>query len=88
MMPAQTSSSCSTWKPGFVNFFDTDQVHTLINGAEDERITLSFDLVVNEWLEEWMQTNLTHPVSPSPIEPTSSVAWKWNALRNGIIRTD
>ncbi len=73
---------------GFVNFFDTDQVHTLINGAEDERITLSFDLVVNEWLEEWMQTNLTHPVSPSPIEPTSSVAWKWNALRNGIIRTD
>ena len=73
---------------GFVNFFDTDQVHTLINGADDERITLSFDLVINDWLENWMQANLTHPVKPSPIEPSSSVKWKWNALRNGIIRTD
>jgi len=73
---------------GYVNFFDTDQVHTLINGADDERVTLSFDLVMNEWLETWMQANLTRSVSPSPIEPSSSVMWNWNALRNGIIRTD
>jgi hypothetical protein len=73
---------------GFVNFFDTNQVHTLINAADDERITLSFDLVMNDWVENWMQANLTHPVKPSPIEPSSSVTWKWNALRNGIIRTD
>jgi len=73
---------------GFVNFFDTDQVHTLVNAAGDERITLSFDLVMNEWLENWMQVNLIHPVAPSPIERSSSVTWKWNALRNGIIRTD
>jgi hypothetical protein len=73
---------------GYVNFFDTDQVHTLINGADDERVTLSFDLVMNEWLENWMQANLTRSVSPSPIEPSSSVMWNWNALRNGIIRTD
>jgi hypothetical protein len=75
-------------RPGCIHFFDTDQIHTLINGADDERITLSFDLVVNDWLRDWMQANLTHRVSPSPIEPFSSVAWKWNALRNGIIRTD
>ena len=73
---------------GFVHFFDTDEVHTLINGSDDERVTLSFDLVMNQWLENWMRANLTHPVTPSPIEPSSSVAWNWNALRNGIIRTD
>lgn len=73
---------------GYVNCFDTDQIHTLINGSGDERVTLSFDLAINEWLEKWMQANLTRPVSPSPIERSSSVTWNWNALRNGIIRTD
>lgn len=75
-------------EPGCMNYFDTDQVHTLINAAEEERITLSIDMVMNEWLENWMQAKLTHPVSPSPIEPSRSVVWKWNTLRNGIIRTD
>ena len=73
---------------GCMNYFDTDQVHTLINGADEERITLSIDMVMNEWLENWMQANLTHTVSPSPIEPSESIGWKWNTLRNGIIRTD
>ena len=73
---------------GCVNYFDTDQVHTLINGSDEERVTLSFDLVVNDWLENWMQANLTRTVSPSPIEPSSYVTWNWNALRHGIIRTD
>src|SRR5262249_18635091 len=73
---------------GCVNYFDTDQVHTLINGSDEERVTLSFDLVMNDWLESWMQANLTHPVNPSPMEPSSSVTWNWTALRNGIIRTD
>jgi len=73
---------------GFLNYFDTDQVHTLINGDTDERITLSIDMVVNEWLENWMKTNLTHIVSSSPIQPSTAVTWKWNALRNGVIRTD
>jgi hypothetical protein len=73
---------------GCVNYFDTDQVHTLINGANDERVTLSFDLVMNEWLESWMEANLTHALAPSPIEPSRSATWNWNALRHGIIHTD
>jgi len=73
---------------GRMNYFDTDHVHTLINAAEEERVTLSLDLVMNDWLANWMQENLTVPVNPSPIVPTESVKWKWNALRNGVIRTD
>jgi hypothetical protein len=75
-------------EPGYVNFFDTDQVHTLINGGGDERVTLSFDLVMNEWLERWMEANLTYAIATSPIEPSRSAKWNWNALRHGIIRTD
>ena len=73
---------------GCVNYFDTDQVHTLINGSGEERVTLSFDLVVNDWLEKWMEANLAQRVSPSPIEPSGSGTWNWTALRNGVIRTD
>ena len=73
---------------GCVNYFDTDQVHTLINAGKEERITLSFDLVMNDWLANWMQETLTRRVDPSPIVPSESVTWKWNALRHGVIRTD
>jgi hypothetical protein len=73
---------------GCMNHFDTDHVHTLINAAQEERVTLSLDMVMNDWLANWMQENLTCPVSPSPITPSESVAWKWNALRKGVIRTD
>jgi hypothetical protein len=73
---------------GYVNYFDTDRVHTLINAELEERVTLSFDLVMNDWLVDWMKTHLTHVVSPSPIKRARAVTWKWNALRHGIIRTD
>lgn len=75
-------------EPGCMNYFDTDQVHTLINAGKEERVTLSLDMVMNDWLANWMQENLTQPVNPSPITPSESVTWKWNALRNGVIRTD
>jgi len=75
-------------EPGCMNFFDTNQVHTLINAAKEERVTLSLDMVMNDWLANWMQENLTCPVKPSPITPSESVTWKWNALRKGVIRTD
>ena len=88
--PAATSAAKQsvTGTPNAMNYFDTDHVHTLINAAEEERVTLSLDLVMNDWLANWMQENLTVPVNPSPIVPTESVKWKWNALRNGVIRTD
>jgi hypothetical protein len=73
---------------GYVNYFETDQVHTLINASDRERITLSLDLLMNEWLENWMKTTLKQNVSPMPIIASPDVTWKWNALRNGIIRTD
>jgi len=73
--------------PGFLYYFDTNNVHTLINAAETERITLSIDLVLNDWLKNWMKSNLTIVVPESPIEETSPGSWKWNNLRYGVIRT-
>jgi hypothetical protein len=36
--------------PGRLYYFDTTYVHTLVNGGGRERITLSFDLIANDWL--------------------------------------
>lgn len=37
-------------QPGRLHYFDTTFVHTLVNGGDGERLTLSFDLVANAWL--------------------------------------
>lgn len=37
-------------EPGHLHYFDTSRVHTLVNPGPSERITLSFDLVANDWL--------------------------------------
>lgn len=71
---------------GQLYYFDTDIVHTLINAGDNERIVLSFDLIVNDWLRQWMQGNLTQEVSPSSVQRASSIDWEWNALRHGVIR--
>lgn len=39
-------------EPGFLHYFDTTRVHTLVNPGPGERITLSFDLATNDWLRE------------------------------------
>lgn len=39
-------------EPGFLHYFDTTRVHTLVNPGPGERITLSFDLVANPWLRQ------------------------------------
>jgi hypothetical protein len=72
---------------GYLHFFDTNQIHTLINAACEERITLSIDLIINDWLRDWMQIHLTKKVPPSPINESPGTTWKWNSLRYGIIRS-
>jgi hypothetical protein len=37
-------------EPGRLYYFDTTRVHTLVNPGPGERLTLSFDLVANDWL--------------------------------------
>jgi hypothetical protein len=37
-------------EPGRLHHFDTSRIHTLVNAGSSERITLSFDLVVNDWV--------------------------------------
>lgn len=37
---------------GRLHYFDTTRVHTLVNPGVTERITLSFDLVANDWVRE------------------------------------
>jgi hypothetical protein len=72
---------------GYLHYFDTCQVHTLINAADEERITLSIDVIMNEWLDTWMHKNLSEKVAPSPMTDSTAITWKWNNLRHGIIRT-
>src|SRR5262249_54501037 len=37
-------------EPGSLYYFRTSKVHTLVNPGPGERITLSFDLLANDWL--------------------------------------
>jgi hypothetical protein len=37
-------------EPGCLYYFSTNRVHTLVNPGPGERITLSFDLLANDWL--------------------------------------
>jgi hypothetical protein len=37
-------------EPGGLYYFSTNRVHTLVNPGPGERITLSFDLLANDWL--------------------------------------
>jgi len=39
-------------EPGVLHYFDTTRVHTLVNSGGEERITLAFDLLANDWLRE------------------------------------
>ncbi len=73
-------------QPGKLYYFDTDNLHTLINAADNERVVLSIDLIINDWVRDWMQTSLTQPVAPSTVQRTSEITWQWNALRHGVIR--
>src|SRR5205085_7106927 len=38
------------FEPGRLHYFDTSVVHTLVNPAPVDRVTLSFDLVANDWV--------------------------------------
>ena len=40
-------------------YFDTDRIHTLLNGGDKDRITLSIDLIRNDWLRTWMDEHFT-----------------------------
>ena len=39
-------------QPGLLYYFDTSRVHTFVNPGPEERITLSFDLLANDWVRE------------------------------------
>ena len=48
--PTPVTSAGTRLEPGRLHYFDTTRVHTLVNPGPSERITLSFDLVANDWL--------------------------------------
>lgn len=72
-------------EPGYLYYFDTDRVHTLINAGDTDRITLCVDLVLEAWLEGWMAEHVTVSVPPVRGPRSASVRWKWNALAHGLI---
>jgi len=71
--------------PGHVYYFDVDAVHSLVNGSDEPRVTLSADVLANDWLRAWLRTEVATPVAPVSATPPG-VRWRWNALRHGVIR--
>jgi hypothetical protein len=55
-------------EPGRLHYFDTSRVHTLVNAGSSERITLSFDLVVNDWVLARFP-EVRAEVGGDPVEP-------------------
>ncbi len=49
-------------------YFDTTRVHTLVNPGPGERITLSFDLIANDWLRARFP-DIREEIGDGPIEP-------------------
>ena len=73
-------------QPGQIYYFDTDKLHTLVNAGDQERIVLSIDVVRNDWLRDWIQTEFTIEVAPSDVPRTMAINWEWASLRHGVIR--
>jgi hypothetical protein len=66
-------------EPGRLYYFDTTRVHTLVNPGPGERITLSFDLVANDWLLGRFP-EVRAEVGEGTVEPLP----RPGALRNGL----
>jgi hypothetical protein len=71
--------------PGSMYRFDTDGLHTAINAGDDERIVLGFDILLNDWVRDWLDREFTIPVAPTPAEALSSASWEWTSLQHGLI---
>lgn len=72
-------------QPGYMYYFDTKRLHTLVNAGSAERITLSMDFISTPWLTNWINTNMTREVETVCIDDLKTTRWKWNSLRFGII---
>ena len=75
-------------RPGRIYYFDTDRIHTLLNAGDQDRITLSIDLISNDWLRAWMAEHFTRELEPCAAQITEPIRWNWNALRHGVIRNE
>jgi hypothetical protein len=53
---------------GQLYYFDTTRVHTLVNPGPEERITLAFDLLANDWLLARFPEVRTE-IGEDPVEP-------------------
>jgi hypothetical protein len=56
------------FEPGKLYYFDTTRVHTLVNPGPGERITLSIDLVANDWVLARFP-EVRAEIGDGPIEP-------------------
>ena len=73
---------------GHLYLFDTDRIHTMVNGGGEERITLSIDVFLNEWLRTWMKEHFTVEAEAFEYQGSEPIRWNWNALRHGVIRNE
>jgi hypothetical protein len=77
--------------PGRLHYFDTTFVHTLVNGGAAERLTLSFDLVANDWLRARFPDiagEIGDAARPGPLRPGHvRLAADWVRARFHPLRT-
>ncbi|MDH3281584.1 MAG: hypothetical protein OEQ18_10700, partial [Gammaproteobacteria bacterium] len=71
--------------PGRFHLIDTNQVHTLINAGDTDRITLCIDLIRNTWVDCWLAENMTIKTPPLSLEKLPEGKWDWSALRHGVL---
>ena len=73
-------------EPGRLHYFDTTRVHTLVNPGPGERITLSVDLVANDWLLDRypaLRAELGYGPPQAPPRPSrirTGIAWAKSRL--------
>jgi len=72
-------------EPGYFNLIDTSRVHTLVNAGQADRITMSIDLLRNDWLEHWLSKHMTRDAGPQSPDNLPDGTWEWNALRHGLL---
>ena len=71
--------------PGSMYRFDTDGLHTAINAGTHGRIVLGLDILVNDWVQDWIAREFTTPVPPTPADALSGASWEWTSLQHGLI---
>lgn len=72
-------------EPGYFNLINKNKVHSLVNAGEADRITLTIDLLRNDWLENWLSDHMTGEITAQPTDSLPEGTWEWSTLRHALL---